>query len=80
MLFAPSLKRKHALLHLSFDFWQSVAYQNNICACPMSLFCQQNTHNLNDIFSPLYHILVSIYIDIQTFSFTTGTEMTFFGA
>lgn len=35
----------------------------------MSLFCQQNTHSLNDIFNPLYHTLMSIYIDIQTFSF-----------
>ena len=69
LLFAPSLKRKQAFLHLGFHFLPSVAYWNTICACSMSLFCQQNTHSLNDIFNPLYRTLMSIYIDIQAFSF-----------
>ena len=69
LFFAPSLKRKQASLHLCFDFLQSVAYWNTICACSMSLVCQQNTHSLNDIFNPLYRILTSIYIDMHTFSF-----------
>lgn len=67
LLFAPSLKRKHALLWLCFDFMLSVVYWNIICACSMSLFCQQDTHSLNDIFNLLYRVLMSIYIDSQTF-------------
>lgn len=68
LAFCP-IERKQASLHLCFHFLPSVAYWNTICACSMSLFCQQNTHSLNDIFNPLYHTLMSIYIDIQTFSF-----------